>query len=448
MTKFSEFAGLLAENNADDAINLFRQADSEILREYRRLLEEDNYNEYWEQGHTVFDELVNARLSRGDAAAGEVVRKLLSAQIFINEPTPDGFTPVSLLAYAGKIDLVKHAVECGADVNIGSHASLTGAVYNRELPADWEQIVTYLLDQGADPNGAEGAKPPLFPAIASNHRDAISLLVSRGADVNRIHDIPNWGDFSGTALHWAIRSAYTDHTDIETAKLLLDLGGDPTIKNKSGYGPVDFAFDKDYEENKNVRSLIDLFTSMDEWRRASWKLSPAPPFRDNPVRKKSNPRSDYRDLKWDGVDYRIGDRVEVIRRGGWMDPSLPDSPGSRIHTREVIALPGLTGTVVTFSPGGGGDWKYFKAVVDWDPGMWEEADNYGQTVQLPKCRESIFPELLKIVDVEENLRGQQRPTAPVRATTTESDKARGEGTNWTIIAAVALGVALLLFLLF
>jgi len=446
MKNFTEFTRLLAENDSDGAISFFRQHEPEILSEYRSLLEEDNYNKYWEQDHTVFEELVNSRLSQGDAAAETVIRELLSEKVFIDEPTPDGFTPVSLLAYAGKLDLVKHAVECGADVNKGILAALTGAIYNRELPAEWEQIVTYLLDKGADPNGAAGGKPPLFPAIEFNHRSAIRLLVSRGADVNRMHDIPSWGDFSGTALHWAIRAAHSRRTDIETAELLLELGGDPTIKNKSGYGPVDFAFDRDIQEGKNVRLLIDLLSSKDEWRRASWELNLAPPFRDNPARKKPNPRSDYRDLTWDGVEYRIGDRVEVIRRGGWKEPSLSGSPGSPVHTREVIALPGLTGTIVTFSPGGGGDWKYFNAVVDWDPGTWEEADNYGKTVRLPKCRESIFPELLKITEIEENLRVTQRTAAPTHATRTESREAGGKGTNWKLVAAVVLVAIVILVL--
>jgi ankyrin repeat protein len=443
MTKFSEFANLLSENDADRAISFFRKNEGDILRGYRRLLEEDNYNEYWEQDHTVFDELINSRLSKGDETAEDIIRRLLSERIFLNEPTPDGFTPVSLLAYAGRFDLVRHAVECGADLNKGSHPALTGAVYSRELPQQWEQVVTFLLDHGADPNGSTGSKPPLFPAIAANHGEAIRLLSSRGADVNRIHDIPSWGDFSGTALHWAVRSAYTDHTNLETTKLLLELGADPTIKNKSGYGPVDFAFDKDYEENQNVRPLIELLSSRDEWRRSSWRLNQAPPFRDNPIRRKPNPRSDYRDLKWDGVEYRIGDRVEVIRRGGWMEPSLPDDPDAQVHSRPVIALPGLSGTVVTFSPGGGGDCKYFRAVVDWDPGTWEEADNYGKTVRLPQCRASIFPEVLKIIEVEENFPGSQRRSNLASGAASDGGDAAASVLNWKLVAVVAVALIIL-----
>ena len=75
-------------------------------------------------------------------------------------------------------------------------------------------------------------------------------------------------------------------------RLLLELGGDPTIKNKSGYGPVDFAFDKDYEENDSVRPLIELLSSKDEWHRASWELNLAPRFAGNPARMKPNPLGD------------------------------------------------------------------------------------------------------------------------------------------------------------
>jgi len=264
---------LLAENAADGAISFFRSNETEILREYQRFLKRDSYNAYYKQGHTVFDGLVIGRLSKGDASAEAVIRRPLSERVFINEPTPEGFTPVSLLlAYAGRFDLVKHAVEHGANLNKGSHAALTGAVFNRELPPQWKQIVTFLLDHGADPNGAAGALPPLFPAIAANHKAAIRLLASRGADVNRVHGIPSWGDFSGTALHWAVRSAHTDRTDLETAKLLLELGEDPTIKNKRGLGPVEFAFDENYEGNGKMRPLIELYSSRDEWRRSSWRL--------------------------------------------------------------------------------------------------------------------------------------------------------------------------------
>lgn len=100
----------------------------------------------------------------------------------VNEPSPDGFTPLHLALFGGSEEAVRLLLERDADVEALSTASfarvrpLGTAVFVRSVP-----LVTLLLDAGADPNGqGEGGSTPLDAAVRDGDSELIDLLTARG----------------------------------------------------------------------------------------------------------------------------------------------------------------------------------------------------------------------------------------------------------------------------
>jgi ribosomal protein S18 acetylase RimI-like enzyme len=129
----------------------------------------------------------DAQLTAAEAAAfGRTarLRELLDAgPERVNEPSPDGFTPLHLALFGGSADAVSLLLERGADLEALSTASfakvrpLGTAAFVRSVP-----LVTLLLDAGADPNGpGEGGATPLDTAVQNDDRQLIDLLTARGA---------------------------------------------------------------------------------------------------------------------------------------------------------------------------------------------------------------------------------------------------------------------------
>jgi len=86
-----------------------------------------------------------------------------------------------LLSACKKGDLagVKAAVEAGANINqldAGGNAPIATAVF-------WPEIVSYLLEKGADPN--LGANSALYAAVVDYSVDVVKILLEHGADVNK-----------------------------------------------------------------------------------------------------------------------------------------------------------------------------------------------------------------------------------------------------------------------
>ena len=110
--------------------------------------------------------------------------------------SPDGFTPIALAAFFAQPDAVRRLIEAGG-----------GTVADE--PARNHMRVT-----------------ALHAAVAGRSREAIALVLSAGADVNRAQQ----GGF--TPLHEAVRNG-----DAEIEALLLAHGADPTVRDDLGRTP-------------------------------------------------------------------------------------------------------------------------------------------------------------------------------------------------------------------
>ncbi|MCK9612926.1 MAG: ankyrin repeat domain-containing protein [Bacteroidales bacterium] len=84
----------------------------------------------------------------------------------------------------GNLDGVKAAISAGANVNQMDAAGQVPMGY----AVMWPEVVTYLLDNGADPN--QGNTSALYNAVVYYSVDVIKLLLAKGADVNKGTIIP------------------------------------------------------------------------------------------------------------------------------------------------------------------------------------------------------------------------------------------------------------------
>lgn len=133
--------------------------------------------------------------------AGRLKTILGQSRNRVNEPNPEGFTPLGLAAFFGHGDAVK-----------------------------------VLLDHGAaagETDRSRFANTPLDAAVAANHADVVRILLAAGAPVN-VRD-----SVRATPLHKAAQ-----HGNMEVVRLLLEHGAEVTAVRDGGNTPLADALDQ------------------------------------------------------------------------------------------------------------------------------------------------------------------------------------------------------------
>jgi ankyrin repeat protein len=128
------------------------------------------------------------------AGSVQVVRALIALKADVDAPTPAGETALMLASFAPtdapagvpsagtQLEIVRALVEAGARIeNPAGFSPLAYAAYSGRI-----DILRYLLDRGAAPNGGASGDEHPFPtplamAIMNGQRDAARLLLERGA---------------------------------------------------------------------------------------------------------------------------------------------------------------------------------------------------------------------------------------------------------------------------
>lgn len=110
---------------------------------------------------------------------------------WLNEFSRDGYTPLQLACFFGRVPVARWLVEQGAAIHAVSrneaavqpiHAAAAGA--DRSL-----SILTLLLEKGADPNARQsGGFVPLHTAAQNNSPAMADLLLAHGADLTLAND--------------------------------------------------------------------------------------------------------------------------------------------------------------------------------------------------------------------------------------------------------------------
>jgi ankyrin repeat protein len=126
----------------------------------------------------------------------------------VNQPAPDGFSPLGLAAFFGNVAASEYLIAAGAEVDAASENQM--------------QV------------------RPLHSAVAHQDPDAAlaltQLLVRNGADVNARQE-GGW-----TPLHQAANRGH-----VEMTNLMLAHGADPTAKSQDGRTPRDLATARSHE---------------------------------------------------------------------------------------------------------------------------------------------------------------------------------------------------------
>ena len=163
-----------------------------------------------------------------------ILKKLLAAT-----PNPRAFRGVVEMAVvANQLESIKLLLAAGVSVedkNCGVFSPLTTAIREER-----KVIVRYLLDvANADPN-APGEHLPIVKALRrySGDTEIIQMLLTRGADINKMHR--GWN---------AILQA-VENGDAEILKLLIDMGGPPDLqlKDEAGRAVIYIVTERGWEE--------------------------------------------------------------------------------------------------------------------------------------------------------------------------------------------------------
>jgi len=151
---------------------------------------------------------------QGDTA--QLEQLLAANRSLVSAMSSDGWTPLHLAAFFGKIDAARLLLNKGAQVNARSANAMQNI--------------------------------PLHAAAAGKHMDVIKLLIDHGASVNaRQHG--GW-----TALHAAAQNG-----DLETARALVGAGADVQTRADNNQTALDLALTKaqqamvDYLEANGAR---------------------------------------------------------------------------------------------------------------------------------------------------------------------------------------------------
>jgi len=105
------------------------------------------------------------------------------SRIRVDEPGPEGFTPLGLAAFFGHADAVKVLLDHGAAVNDKDRSRFGNTALDAAVAANHSDVVRILLAAGANPNVRDSADyTPLHKAAQHGNLDIVRMLLERGAD--------------------------------------------------------------------------------------------------------------------------------------------------------------------------------------------------------------------------------------------------------------------------
>ena len=210
-------------------------------------------------------ETVEPFLTNGDAGKqvlravqsgdpGEVRRLISANPTLLSTKTvlPDGTRPyngnsadlVSLAVTRCDREMVTTLLDLGADPS----GAIPGLALTYAILADDTSLATVLLNAGASPDAsAPGFNTPMHEALMFENTEGIALLASYGADVNRA-DV-----FGGVALGTAVMTG-----NWEAAQVLMDAGANPWLVGNKGVLPAYRIYANEPQGSDAVRIRDDL----------------------------------------------------------------------------------------------------------------------------------------------------------------------------------------------
>lgn len=117
--------------------------------------------------------------------AGRLKTILGQSRLRVNEPGPEGFTPLGLAAFFGHADAAKVLLDHGAAVNDKDRSRFGNTALDAAVAANSPDVVRILLAAGADPNVRDSADyTPLHKAAQHGNLAIVRMLLEHGADAS------------------------------------------------------------------------------------------------------------------------------------------------------------------------------------------------------------------------------------------------------------------------
>jgi ankyrin repeat protein len=180
----------------------------------------------------------------------ESMKILLAGGAMANIRDADGNTPLHIVVLYRHPENLDEILKVNPDMNALGAEGHTPLHLGVRRP-DNGKMIQRLIEHGGDVNIRDPkGKNALLVSVDSNQTEYIELLVSHGIDINSQDNDGN------TALHYplarVLRNKMFLPSSKEIAKILLDEGADPTIRNKEGKSPMDLAMETGESELINL----------------------------------------------------------------------------------------------------------------------------------------------------------------------------------------------------
>jgi ankyrin repeat protein len=267
-------------------------------------------------------------------ATWKSAKLLLDKGADVNQATEYGWSPLLTATNNRHYKLAEYLIERGANVNQankGNWVPLYLATDNRNIEGgdfpvpkpdkDHLEFIKFLLDHGADPNARakdntltrtiftmqwffEAGSTPFIRAAQSSDVEVMKLLLKYGADAMLKTDFGDTALTAAAGIGWVegVTYEHSAKANVETVKLLLDLGLDPNAANADGRTPLMGAALKGRSEV--VQVLVDHGAQLDQ--------------RDKGSRDTDTVVSVNAGHTWQAVDYadglvRVGVQSAIVR---------------------------------------------------------------------------------------------------------------------------------------
>lgn len=144
-------------------------------------------------------------------------------------------------AWADDVEAARELIDEGADVN--AQDETRQSAYLIATSEGYLELLDLTLANGADVSSLDGFNGTgLIRAAERGHHDVVARLLETDIDVDHVNNL-GW-----TALHEAILLGDGSERYVETVRLLLTHGADPTLPTGEGQDPLVLAENRDQDE--------------------------------------------------------------------------------------------------------------------------------------------------------------------------------------------------------
>ena len=207
-----------------------------------------------------------------------VARTLLEIGASPSTRSKDRFTPLLFAAQQGNLEAAALLLSAGADVNEAAPDGIGGNTNARSrfvpdteattllvaIDSGHADLARFLLEQGADPNHAGAGRTALHAAVQRRMPEVVAALLERGAAANvrlerrlpfvsrRIGQSNGLTPSNIGATPFFLAASFGD---LETMRLLVEGGADPTLRVDDGTTALLVAAGADYVEGADKYGL-------------------------------------------------------------------------------------------------------------------------------------------------------------------------------------------------